>query len=76
LTRNIDARANTKVISLDARRKLRATWDKPLTTEYATNKQNNVKLYYFKEHKRQAASDKRRASSGKLQALEIIVNRT
>jgi hypothetical protein len=65
--RNIDARANTKVINLDARRKLRATWDKPLTTEYATDKENNVRLYYFKEHKnlvlkRQAASNKRRAA--------------
>ena len=45
--RNIDARANTMVINLDARRKLRATWDKPLTTEYATNKQNNARLYYL-----------------------------
>jgi hypothetical protein len=63
--RNIDARANTKVISLDARRKLRATWDKPLTTEYASNK-NTCKLYYFKEHKRQAASVKRRAAGYKL----------
>jgi hypothetical protein len=64
--RNIDARANTKVINLDARRKSRATWDKPLTTEYATDKQNNVKLYYFKEHKRKASSDKRRAAGYRL----------
>jgi uncharacterized protein (DUF2252 family) len=64
--RNIDARANTKVINLDARRKLRATWDKPLTTEYTTNKQNNVKLYYFKKHKRQASSSKRRAAGYRL----------
>jgi hypothetical protein len=54
--KNIDARANTKVINLDARRKLRATWDKPLTTEYATDKRNNVKLYYFKKRRRQATS--------------------
>ncbi len=45
--RNIDARANTRVINLDARRKLLATWDKALTTEYATNKQNNARLYYL-----------------------------
>ncbi len=69
--RNIDARVSTKVINLDARRKSRAAWDKPLTTEYTTNKQNNVKLYYFKEYqrlrsKRQAASDKRRAAGYKL----------
>jgi hypothetical protein len=69
--RNIDARANTMVISLAARRKNRAAWDKPLTTEYTTNKQNNVKLYYFKEHKRlrskqQASSDKRRAAGYRL----------
>jgi hypothetical protein len=63
-----------KVINLVSCRKPRATWDKPLTTEYASNK-NTCKLYYFKEHKRKASSDKRRASSGKLQALEIIVNR-
>ena len=63
--RNIDARANTKVISLAARRKNRAAWDKPLTTEYASNK-NTCKLYYFKEHKRKASSDKRRAASYKL----------
>jgi len=54
--KNTDARANTKVINLDARRKLRATWDKPLTTEYATDKGNNVKLYYFKKRRRQATS--------------------
>ena len=54
--RNIDARANMKVINLDARRKLRATWDKPLTTEYTTDKGNNVKLYYFKKFRRQATS--------------------
>ena len=47
MTRNIDARANTKVINLDARRKRREAWDKPLTTEYATNKQNNARLYYL-----------------------------
>jgi hypothetical protein len=73
--RNIDARANTKVINLDARRKSRETWDKPLTTEYTTDKQNNVKLYYFKRHKLQAASRKRQAASAELQALKIIVNR-
>ena len=59
--RNIDAHANTMVISLAARRKNRAAWDKPLTTEYASNK-NTCKLYYFNEYKRQAASDKRRAA--------------
>ena len=68
--RNIDARANTMVINLAARRKNRAAWDKPLTTEYASNK-NTCKLYYFKEYKRlrskqQASSDKRRAASYKL----------
>jgi len=46
--RNIDARANTKVINLDARRKSREAWDKPLTTEYTTNKENNAKLYYIR----------------------------
>ena len=55
--KNIDARANTRVINLDARRKSRAAWDKPLTTEYATDKGNNVKLYYLKRYKQQAASD-------------------
>ena len=59
--RNIDARANTRVINLDARRKRREAWDKPLTTEYATNKQNNVKLYYLKRYKLQAASSKPQA---------------
>jgi hypothetical protein len=54
--RNTDARVSTKVINLDARRKLRATWDKPLTTEYATDTGNNVKLYYFKKRRRQATS--------------------
>ena len=70
MTRNIDERESTKVINLDARRKNRAAWDKPLTTEYASNK-NTCKLYYFKEYKRirskqQASSDKRRAASYKL----------
>ena len=59
--RNIDARANTKVINLDARRKSREAWDKPLTTEYATDKQNNVKLYYFKKRRGQATSRGRQA---------------
>jgi len=45
--RNIDAHVSTKVINLDARRKRREAWDKPLTTEYATNKQNNARLYYL-----------------------------
>ena len=56
-----------EVIKLTSRIKSREAWDKPLTTEYATDKGNNVKLYYFKEHKnlvlkRQAASNKRRAA--------------
>jgi hypothetical protein len=61
--KNIDARVSTKVINLDARRKSRETWDKPLTTEYATDKGNNIKLYYLKRYKLQAASHKRRATS-------------
>ena len=60
--RNIDARANTRVINLDARRKLLATWDKALTTEYATDKGNNIKLYYLKRYKQQAASNKPQAT--------------
>ena len=32
--KNIDERANTMVINLDARRKSRETWDKPLTTDF------------------------------------------
>ena len=52
MTRNIDELENTKVINLDARRKSRATWDKPLTTDYITNKQNNVKLYYIRHPQR------------------------
>jgi hypothetical protein len=39
-----------------------AAWDKPLTTEYATDKQNNVKLYYLKRYKQQAASNKPQAT--------------
>jgi hypothetical protein len=54
--RNTEKLGNMTVINLDARRKLRATWDKPLTTEYATDKGNNVKLYYFKKRRRQATS--------------------
>jgi len=50
--KNIDARANTKVINLDARRQRREAWDKPLTTEYATDKQNNARLYYIKHTRR------------------------
>jgi len=64
--RNIDARANMKVINLDARRKSREAWDKPLTTEYAIDKGNNVKLYYLKRYKLQAASNKPQAPSYKL----------
>ena len=62
MTRNIDELENTKVINLDARRKLRETWDKPLTTEYATDKGNNIKLYYLKRYKLQAASNKPQAT--------------
>ncbi len=51
-----------KVINLASCRKKRAAWDKPLTTEYATDKGNNVKLYYFKKHRRQAAGIKRQAT--------------
>jgi hypothetical protein len=66
--KNIDARANTKVINLDARRKSQEPGDKPLTTEYATDKGNNVKLYYFKKCRRQAASRRQQAPGYKLQA--------
>ena len=48
-----------EVIKLASRIQSRAAWDKPLTTEYATDKGNNVKLYYFKRCRRQAASYKR-----------------
>ena len=47
MTRSIDEQENTRVINLDARRKRREAWDKPLTTEYATDKQNNARLYYL-----------------------------
>jgi hypothetical protein len=61
-----------EVIKLPSRKlqaastELQAAWDKPLTTEYTTNKQNNVKLYYFKKHKTQASSSKRRAAGYRL----------
>ncbi len=51
-----------KVINLASCRKKRVAWDKPLTTEYATDKGNNVKLYYFKRYKLQAASNKPQAT--------------
>ena len=66
MTRSIDARASTKVINLDARRKRREAWDKPLITEYATEKGNNVKLYYLKRYKQQAASSKQQAASDEM----------
>jgi len=50
-----------EVINLVSCRKSREMWDKPLTTEYATDKQNNVKLYYFKKHRAQATSRRRQA---------------
>jgi hypothetical protein len=50
--KNIDVRVSTKVINLDARRKSRAAWDKPLTTDYITNKENPCKLYYIRHTQR------------------------
>ena len=51
-----------EVIKLASRIQFRAAWDKPLTTEYATDKGNNIKLYYLKRYKLQAASNKPQAT--------------
>ena len=51
-----------EVIKLASRIKSREAWDKPLTTEYATEKGNNVKLYYLKRYKQQTASSKPQAT--------------
>ena len=51
-----------EVIKLASRIRSREAWDKPLTTEYATDKRNNVKLYYLKRYKQQAASNKPQAT--------------
>jgi hypothetical protein len=64
-----------EVIKLASRIRSREAWDKPLTTEYATDKGNNVKLYYLKRHKLQAASLKPQATSSKRRATSSENNR-
>ena len=63
-----------KVINLASRIRSRETWDKPLTTEYATDKGNNAKLYYFKKCRRQAPGYKRQATSSKRQATSCKIS--
>ena len=55
-----------EVIKLASCRRPQAAGDKTLTTEYATDKGNNIKLYYLKKYKQQAASNKPQAPSYKL----------